>query len=103
MKSSVSSNEINEAGFSLQYHTIIQILTGIISVALGFIVLIGWHTQNVTLARIQPSFVLMAYNTAVSFVLCGAGLLFVAFGRKRLAIPYGYLADINLFREPNAR
>ena len=52
-------------------------LTGACVTALGLIVLVGWHTQTLALIQIRPTFVLMYYNTALSFVLSGIGLLAV--------------------------
>jgi PAS domain S-box-containing protein len=61
------------------------------SAALGLAVLIGWHTRTVSLVQLVPGFVSMMYNTAVAFVLCGAGLLAAAYGRRRLAAAGGVL------------
>ena len=47
---------------------------GSLSAALGLTVLFGWYTHNNALLRLSPSFVAMAYNTALCFLLCGAGL-----------------------------
>ena len=50
-------------------------VSGGFSVLLGFTVLVGWYTHNQTLLRISPTFVAMAYNTALGFFLCGLGLI----------------------------
>lgn len=46
---------------------------------LGATVVYGWHTHNVTLLQIHPSFVPMQYNTALGFVGCAAVLLGLLF------------------------
>lgn len=53
-------------------------LTGGLVVLLGLVVLVGWHTHSIALVQILPSFVPMQYNTALGFVLCGAGLITLA-------------------------
>ena len=50
-------------------------LAGFVSAVIGTLVLIGWHTHNLTLLQISPKFVAMAYNAALGFVLCGIGLM----------------------------
>ncbi len=45
----------------------------------------GWHLHNVTLLQLDPTFAPMHYNAALSFVLCGTGLLALACGRPRIA------------------
>ncbi|MGR3219750.1 MAG: hypothetical protein ACUZ8H_08040 [Candidatus Anammoxibacter sp.] len=54
---------------------IIATCAGCISVALGLVVLIGWHTESKTLIQIIPVFVPMQYNAAIGFVLCGSSML----------------------------
>ncbi|ATX79725.1 PAS domain S-box-containing protein [Mariprofundus aestuarium] len=48
-----------------------------LSVVLSIVVLVGWHTHNVSLIQINPAFVPMQYNTALGFGLAGAGLFAV--------------------------
>jgi len=55
------------------------------SAALGLVVLFGWHTHTLSLLRIVPAFVAMAYNTALGFLLCGLGLMAVTRGDSRAA------------------
>ena len=62
---------------------------GALSALLGFLVLFGWHTHNLSLLHLHPAFVAMAYNTALGFFLCGTGLLALAVNRPRLAVPGG--------------
>ena len=56
---------------------------------IGLTVLFGWHTHNLQLLRIHPSFVAMAYNAAMGFFLCGLSLLALALRRPRLALVGG--------------
>lgn len=62
------------------YAGLILSFAGISSIILGLVVLFGWHTGNDTIVRILPSFPAMSYNTAVSFILCGTGILGLTFG-----------------------
>jgi signal transduction histidine kinase len=47
---------------------------------LGLVVLTGWRARSLTLVRVLPTAAPMYYNTALSFLLCGVGLLAVASG-----------------------
>ena len=49
------------------------------SCLLGVVVLIGWHTHNLALIQINPTFAPMQYNTALGFLLAGLGLFAIAF------------------------
>lgn len=60
-----------------------------ISATLGLMVLVGWYTHTEILIQVHPTFVAMQYNTALGFLLCGAGLLAIVLGRPRLAIASG--------------
>ena len=42
----------------------------------GVLALFGWCTHNPALIRENPAFLPMQHNTALGFVVCGAGLLF---------------------------
>lgn len=65
-------------------HTI-QIVAPVFALLIGSIVLIGWYSGNKTLIQILPELVAMQYNTALGFVLCGAGMLF-CFLRRELVL-----------------
>ncbi|MGR3318341.1 MAG: ATP-binding protein, partial [Candidatus Anammoxibacter sp.] len=58
-------------------------------IALGLVVLIGWHTGNKTFIQIIPVFVPMQYNTAIGFVLCGSSMLLEIFKYRRYAAIVG--------------
>ena len=60
-----------------------------LSLCLGLTVLVGWHTHNLALFRVHPSFVAMSYITALGFFLCGATLFFVLRGLSRPALVGG--------------
>ncbi len=64
---------------------LLVILAAALTAALGLTVLIGWHTGQTALLRVHPSFIVMRYNTALCFLLCGAGLLFLIFNYRRAA------------------
>ena len=50
-------------------------LAGLATLVLGLAVMIGWHLKLPLVIQIHPSFVPMQYNTALGFLLAGAGLL----------------------------
>jgi len=52
-------------------------VSGILSLMLGMVVLIGWYYHNTSLIQINPAFVPMQYNTALGFLLSGMALLFM--------------------------
>lgn len=54
-------------------------LGGVAAAVLGATVVYGWHTHNITLLQIHPSFVPMQYNTALGFIGCAAVLLGLLF------------------------
>jgi diguanylate cyclase (GGDEF)-like protein len=56
---------------------------------LGLLGLIGWHTHTTILLQIRPTYIAMVYNTALAFLLCGIGLVALATGWRRLALPCG--------------
>jgi signal transduction histidine kinase/DNA-binding response OmpR family regulator len=72
----------------------IAVAAGAFTTLLGVVVIVGWQTNNVTLVQVMPTFVPMQYNTALGFVTCGLGLLFIAFDRPRFATPAGALAVV---------
>jgi signal transduction histidine kinase/CheY-like chemotaxis protein len=78
--------------------TLMLVLTGGFSTGLGLIVLTGWHTHNVGLARILPALAPMPYNTALGFLFCGAGLLSIVFDQRRLLVAFGTItAAVGVF------
>jgi len=60
-------------------------VTGVAAVVLGLLVLLGWHTHNVHLLQIIPTFAPMQYNAALGLLLCGSGVLALLGGWTRLA------------------
>ena len=70
----------------------VAVAAGGLTTLLGVVVIIGWQTNNVTLVQVLPTFVPMQYNTALGFVLCGLGLLFIVFEKPRAAVAVGVLA-----------
>lgn len=53
----------------------IVFLCGFAPAILGFVVLFGWYTENVTLIQVSPAFVPMQFNTALGFLVGGLGLI----------------------------
>ena len=58
-------------------------------ILLGGIVLMGWFIESAPLVQLRPQLVPMQFNTALGFVFCGAGLLFLIYGRRQLAMSCG--------------
>ncbi len=56
---------------------------GVACLALGILVAAGWHMQSHTLIQVIPGFPAMAYNTALCFSVCGAGLALFVAGKSR--------------------
>ncbi len=76
----------------------LTVLAGGIVLTLGIVVMFGWHAGNLAVIRVLPTAVPMYYNTALSFVLTGIGLLAMASGWSRLArVTGGIVATIGTF------
>lgn len=52
-------------------------ICGVIAITLGLTVIYGWHTHNIGLIRILPSFSPMQYNTAIGFFMSGITALLI--------------------------
>src|SRR5687768_6541078 len=85
---------MKKAGISSNWLKFALIFSGSMSTALGLLVLYGWHSHHINLIQILPNFYSMAYNTALSFLLCGLGLLFYAFGRRLPVLIAGLIVAI---------
>jgi PAS domain S-box-containing protein len=62
--------------------------------ALGGLVVAGWLTVAVALIQVLPGFPPMQYNTALGFMICGAGLLTAALELQRPTALLGGLAAV---------
>lgn len=71
-----------------------MIVAGGFSVLLGLVVLAGWHFHNISMVKIDPSFVSMQYNTALGFLLSGIGFLSIAFVRPLPAMACGVIITL---------
>jgi signal transduction histidine kinase len=67
----------------------ITLVAGGVSLLLGLLVILGWHTGNHALVQLHPTFVPMQYNTALGFLVSGAGVLLLAAGLKMQAAVAG--------------
>ncbi|MDE1462751.1 sensor histidine kinase [Spartinivicinus poritis] len=65
-----------------------------LSLLLGIVVLIGWHTKTVMLIQLLPTLVPMQYNTALGFILCGIALYFVSKNSLLMGTITGGIAGI---------
>ncbi|MBF0462002.1 MAG: PAS domain-containing protein [Magnetococcales bacterium] len=61
---------------------------------LGGLVLVGWHTHRPALIQLNPAAVPMQYNTALCFLLSGAGLIAITLGWLRLALGCGGVVGV---------
>jgi len=64
---------------------LIMISSGLGSVLIGILVIVGWHIQNVRMIQVLPVFVPMQYNTAIGFLLCGVGIIFRVYNLPRIS------------------
>lgn len=58
----------------------VSFVLGVLISLFGMVVLAGWHTHASFLVKIVPVFEPMKYNTALGFLLSGAGLAFANLG-----------------------
>lgn len=64
---------------------VFPLAAGSLCALLGLSVLIGWYTHNLALIHVLPSFVGMAYNTALGFLCAGVSLA-AALNRPRVSL-----------------
>ncbi|GMR08524.1 MAG: hypothetical protein BMS9Abin26_1529 [Gammaproteobacteria bacterium] len=65
---------------------------GGLAVLLGLMVMIGWFIDSSLLVQLRSQLVPMQFNTALAFVLCGAGLLSLVRNRPPLVMLFGGLS-----------
>ncbi len=70
---------------TIKISALLTFLGGMTSMILGILVAVGWHTHQIALVQIHPSFVPMQYNTALSFILGGCGLMLLHWNHLRAA------------------
>jgi PAS domain S-box-containing protein len=66
--------------------TRIALVAGALVMALGLIVIIGWHARSRNLVQLHPSWGGMAYNAALAMLMMGLGLIAAARRRYRWAL-----------------
>jgi PAS domain S-box-containing protein len=74
--------------------TLVPAVGGILSTVLGLTVIAGWYTDSVLLIQVSPTFVPMQFNTALGFLLCGAGVIAVVIGGSLIGSVLGAGATI---------
>jgi PAS domain S-box-containing protein len=74
----------------MNWPTRLSKLAGLVSLALGTLVLLGWYLHEPALIQINPAFVPMQYNTALGFALGGLALLGLAWSWPRPAAVTGF-------------
>src|SRR5918911_425658 len=68
---------------------LVVLVAGELAVALGSVVLVGWHIHSPWFVQVRPTFAPMQYNAALSVLLCGLGLLALSWERVRLEVVCG--------------
>ncbi len=78
-------------------------VAGSLSLALGLLVITGWHLKSYPLLQVLPGFAIMQYNTALGFAAEGAGMILLAVGWPRitgvLGSAAGALGFLSLFEQ----
>lgn len=69
-------------------------LCGAMLVLLGGVVMAGWWMRLEAVVQIRPGFTPMQYNTALCFLLCGAGLLASTLRRPGAVLTCGCVAGL---------
>jgi PAS domain S-box-containing protein len=69
-------------------------IAGFLSCLLGLAVMVGWHSGNTALVHVHKSFVAMQYTTALGFLLSGASLLLLVWGRVRFSIALAAIVGV---------
>jgi sensor domain CHASE-containing protein len=64
----------------------LAILSGVITAALGLMVIVGWISHCTPLVQLRPGFAPMQFNTALCFVLLGIALALSGWGRGGRAV-----------------
>lgn len=71
------------------YTRIAAIILGFLTCALGVTVIIGWQVQSIALVQMLSTLPPMQFNSAVCFVLCGLGILSLAWEWRHLTVVLG--------------
>ncbi len=77
---------------STRWSRLVTLIGGGAVATLGLVIIVGWHTHSLTILQPRPGLIAPVYNTALSFLLCGGGLLAIALDRPALALPCGTIA-----------
>src|SRR5512145_2238174 len=73
---------------------LIAFISGGIAAVLGLMILVSWHVGYAELVQVGPTMAPMQYNSALSFVLSGIGLLALTLGWSRLAAACGAVVTL---------
>ena len=68
----------------------VPLMVGLLVMALGLTVIIGWHARFPLLIQLHPTFAPMKYNTALCFLCAGGALLAIGLEARRLALLLGF-------------
>ena len=82
---------MNKVFFKSNYSLYLTYLTSLLLISLGVMVIIGWFTDQLILIQVHESFVPMAFNTALCFLLSGMGLLFILQNKKPWSALFGII------------
>jgi len=67
---------------------------GVITAALGLVVLAGWYAHIPAVVQLRPNLAPMQYNTALCILFSGAGLCAFNWSRRRMLLVFGGLVFI---------
>ncbi len=81
----------------LNLSSFIVITSGIISICIGILVILGWHLHISQIIQVKSSFAPMQYNTAFSFILLGLSLLLISASLPNLSITCSVIVGIISF------
>tara|TARA_R110001592_G_scaffold16881_9_gene71583 strand:+ start:6304 stop:9144 length:2841 start_codon:yes stop_codon:yes gene_type:complete len=87
----MSNEKISSDLFKANKNTYVINALALLSIALGLTVMLGWHIGSSALIQVFPTMAPMQYNTALGFLLSGAGLLEIVRERRQLG---GFLGGL---------
>ncbi|WP_367872087.1 PAS domain S-box protein [Luteolibacter sp. Populi] len=74
--------------------TSVPLVIGMMVMALGLTVIVGWHARLPALIQLHPDFAPMKYNTALCFLGAGGGVLAIALRARRVALALGSIVAL---------
>jgi len=72
--------------FNLSAARYIPAVSAALTVAMGLLVMIGWHVRSTAFIQVFPELPAMQYNTALCFCLLGVAFGLLLLGRRRMSV-----------------